>query len=149
MRHNPGYGIMATFVQERGVKVVGVPELCQCRHGDEVLRGDVHRLIAAGPDLGLGSADKGVHPGHSVQLGKGLGLCQYLGQAVDLGDIEHRVGAQHRDKLGLILLADPEFLGEHDDRAVFALPDGGLEPLGLLEGQPLVSVITLRDCLAP
>ena len=149
MRHNPGYGIMATFMQERGVEVVGVPELSQCRHGDEVLGGDVHRLIAAGPDLGLGSADKGVHCRHAVQLGNRLGFCQYLGQAVHLGDIEDRVGAQHRDKLCLVLLADPKFLGEDDDCAVFALPDGGLEPLGLLEGQPLVSVVSLRDCLTP
>jgi len=149
MRHNPDYGIMATFMQKRGVKVVGIPELSQCRHGDEVLRGDVHRLIAAGPDLGRGSADKGVHPRHAVQLRQGLGFCEVLGQAVHLGDIEDRVGAQHRDKLGLIVLADPKFLGEHNDGAVFALPDIGLEHLGLLEGQPLVSVISLGDCLAP
>ena len=93
MRHNPDYGIMATFMQKRGVKVVGVPELSDRRHSDEILRGDVHRLIAAGADLGLGSADKGVHRRHSVRLRKGLGLCEVLGQAVHLGDIEDRVGA--------------------------------------------------------
>ena len=153
MRHNPGYGIMAKFMEDRAVIVDLIVKRRLWRNANGVQSGNVTGNLAANLKAGTCCSNQGLGAGNNLALLVWWGSWRnLLRQTITLRNIEHRIAFEKRDGLRVAtLLACPflfvfrnEAIGITDGPALLALADTAAKFKRLFECEP-----TLRGIAAP
>jgi hypothetical protein len=150
-------GPVGRLMGERRVVGLRVAERFERWHLDVIQRGAVVGAVAAMPDVGAGRGEEGLGPGDPlVGIAAGVSQCMVvLGQALNLLDIEDRVGFQERDgPFGLVTgrlvgFGTAHRVGVDHGRALLALADVAAPFDGLLERHPDRRRVVRGHCRCP